>query len=155
METTWINGFMLGPPWTWPIFETLHFTGMCLLIGPLIIMDLRLIGFDRLAIPSASVHTLIPLSITGFAINLITGIGFLFGNPYRYAMSNMFFFKSILIVLAGINAIYFWKKAMPILEDIGPHEDAPGSIKFVGLASLVLWTGVLSFGRLIPYFGTG
>ena len=155
METTWINDFMLGPPWTWPIFETLHFTGMCLLFGPLIIMDLRLLGFDRLAIPAASVHTLIPLTIVGFVINLVTGIGFVFGNPYRYAMSSMFLFKSILIVLAGINAIYFWKKAMPILERAGPHEDAPTMIKLVGLSSLLLWTGVLSFGRLIPYFGTG
>lgn len=155
MQTTWINDFMLGPPWTWPIFETLHFTGMCLLFGPIIIMDLRLLGFDRLTVPSASVHTLIPLTITGFVINLVTGIGFLFGNPYRYAMNVAFVWKSVFIVLAGINAIYFWKKAMPILHDTGAHEDAPTSIKVVGLSSLLLWTGVLCFGRLIPYMGTG
>jgi len=135
--------------------ETLHFTGMCLLFGPIIIMDLRLLGFDRLSVPSASVHKLIPLTIAGFSINLITGIVFLFGDPYRYAMNVSFATKSILIVLAGINAIYFWVKAMPILEKTGPHEDAPTSIKVVGLSSLLLWTGVLCFGRLIPYLGTG
>jgi hypothetical protein len=155
MQTTWMNDFMLGPPWTWPWFETLHFTGMCLLFGPIIIMDLRLMGFDRLALSSAATHRLIPLTIAGFSINLITGIFFLFGNPYRYAMNVGFLWKSILIVLAGINAIYFWKKAMPILEHMGPHEDAPTSIKIVGLSSLLLWTGVLCFGRLIPYLGTG
>ena len=155
MQTTWINDLALGPQWSWPIMETLHFTGMCLLFGPIIIMDLRLLGFDRLALPSASVHTLIPLTIAGFVINLITGIIFLFGDPYRYAMNISFNIKAVLIVLAGINAIYFWMKAMPILEKTGEHEDAPTSIKVVGLSSLLLWTGVLCFGRLIPYLGTG
>jgi hypothetical protein len=155
METTWINALALGPQWSWPIMETLHFTGMCLLFGPIIIMDLRLLGFDRLAIPSASVHKLIPLTVAGFAINLITGIIFLFGNPYRYAMNISFALKAIMIVLAGINVLYFWLKAMPQLERIGPHEDAPTNIKIVGLASLLLWTGVLATGRLIPYIGTG
>ena len=155
MQTTWINELALGPQWSWPILETLHFTGMCLLFGPIIIMDLRLLGFDRLSLSSASVHTLIPLTITGFAINLLTGIIFLFGDPYRYAMNISFFIKFWLIIAAGINAIYFWLKVTPILERIGPHEDPPTSIKVVGLLSLLLWTGVLFFGRLIPYLGTG
>jgi hypothetical protein len=128
---------------------------MCLLFGPIIIMDLRLLGFDRLALSSAATHKLIPLTLAGFAINLVTGVFFLFGNPYRYAMNISFVLKAILIVLAGINAIYFWKKALPILEHTGPHEDAPTHIKLVGLSSLLLWTGVLCFGRLIPYLGTG
>ena len=155
METTWLNELALGPQWSWPIMETLHFTGMCLLFGPIIIMDLRLLGFDRLAIPQAAVHKLVPLTLAGFSINLITGIIFLFGNPYRYAMNISFAIKAVLILLAGANAIYFWKKAMPILHNVGPHEDVPGSIKIVGLSSLLLWTGVLMTGRLIPYLGTG
>ena len=155
MESTWINEFALGPQWTWPIMETLHFTGMCLLFGPLLIMDLRLLGFDRLALPESAVHKLVPLTITGFVINLLTGIVFLFGNPYRYAMNISFAIKFVLIILAGLNALYFWKKALPILERAGPHGDAPTSIKVVGLSSLLLWTGVLATGRLIPYLGTG
>jgi len=155
MQTTWINDFALGPQWSWPILETLHFIGMCFLFGPILIMDLRLLGFDRLSISSASVHRLIPLTIAGFTINLLTGIIFLFGDPYRYAMNISFLWKSIFIVLAGANAMYFWVKAMPILDRTGPHEDAPASIKVVGLSSLLLWTGVLAFGRLIPYMGTG
>jgi hypothetical protein len=155
MQTTWINDLALGPQWSWPILETLHFTGMCLLFGPIIIMDLRLMGFDRLSVPLASVHTLIPLTITGFVINLLTGIVFLFGDPYRYAMNISFLIKAILIVLAGINAIYFWKMVTPVLERAGAHEDLPASIKVVGLMSLLMWTGVLCLGRMIPYLGTG
>lgn len=155
MESTWLNDFALGPQWTWPIMETLHFTGMCLLFGPLLIMDLRVLGFDRLTLPQGAVHKLIPLTILGFVINLLTGIVFVFGNPYRYAMNISFAIKMVLMFLAIVNAIYFWVKAMPILENEGEHADAPMSVKVLGLSSILLWTGVLAGGRLIPYLGTG
>jgi hypothetical protein len=155
MQGTWINDLALGPQWSWPILETLHFTGMCLLFGPIIIMDLRLMGFDRLTLPSEAVHKLIPLTIAGFCINLLTGIIFLFGDPIRYMMNISFAIKAWLIVFGGINALVFWIVALPVLHRTGPHEDYASWIKVIGGASLLLWTGVLCFGRLIPYLGTG
>ena len=155
MESTWINQLAVGYAWSWPTLETLHFVGMCLLFGPIIIMDLRLVGFDRLTVPASAVHALIPLTLTGFSINLLTGIIFMFGDPYRYSMNISFQIKMVLVILAGLNAIYFWLKVTPALEKIGPNDNPPTYIKVVGLASLTMWTGVLLFGRLIPYLGTG
>ncbi len=155
MGSTWINELVVGYAWSWPTLETLHFLGMCMLFGPIIIMDLRLLGFDRLAVPATAVHALVPLTLAGFIINLVTGIMFMFGDPYRYVINISFQTKMVLVLLAGLNALYFWKKVGPVLENLGPHEDPPGSIKVVGLASLLMWTGVLAFGRLIPYLGTG
>ena len=56
----------------WPTLETLHFLALCLLMGSLLIMDLRLIGFQR-TIPLTAVHALMPVAIGSFAVNLITG----------------------------------------------------------------------------------
>lgn len=155
MESTWINDLVVGYAWTWPTLETLHFLGMCLLFGPIIIMDLRLMGFERLTVPVSAVHTLIPLTLLGFIINLTTGVMFLFGDPYRYAMNISFQSKMVLVFLAGLNALYFWWKVTPALEKAGPNDSPPAYIKFVGFASLAMWTAVLCFGRLIPYLGTG
>lgn len=155
MEGTWLNNLVVGYAWTWPTLETLHFVGMCMLFGPIIIMDLRLLGYERLSIPAVSVHTLIPMTLAGFAINLITGIMFCFGDPFRYAINISFQTKMVLVVLAGINAIYFWTKIGPILDKAGPNDDPPVLVKAVGLLSLLTWVGVASFGRLIPYLGTG
>ena len=155
MGNTWINDLVVGYAWTWPTLETLHFIGMCLLFGPIIIMDLRLLGFDRLAVPAISVHSLIPMTLAGFIINLITGIMFLFGDPYRYVINVSFQTKMVLVLLAGINALYFWRKASHVLENAGAHEEPSTVLKIVGLTSLLAWTGVLCFGRLIPYLGTG
>lgn len=155
MEGTWLNQLVVGYAWSWPTLETLHFVGMCLLFGPIIIMDLRLLGFDRRAMPVEAVHKLIPLTLAGFTINLVTGILFCFGDPHRYAINISFQLKMLLVILAGLNALFFWIKVTPVLEAVGPNGDPPIWIKLVGVASLLMWTGVLAFGRLIPYLGTG
>jgi hypothetical protein len=155
MEGTWINTLAVSYQWSWPILETLHFVGLCLLMGPIIIIDLRLIGYARL-LPAVSVHSLVPVAIAGFSINLITGIIFCFGDPYRYAVNIAFQTKMVLVVLAGLNALAFKYMVSPAID--APNADVTGTppiAKLVGFVSLVIWIGVLSLGRLIPYLGTG
>jgi uncharacterized membrane protein len=154
MTSTWINKLVMGYPWTWPAMETFHFIGLCMLIGAVLVMDLRLIGFQRV-IPLKAVHGLMPIAITGFAINLITGTGFLFGDPKMYAANYAFWVKMTLVLLAGLNFLYFFFKVEPKLAHIGPHDATPTIAKAVGVASLVFWFGVLAYGRLLPYLGTG
>ena len=154
MQGTWINQLAVGYAWSWPTLETLHFFGMCLLFGALIIMDLRLIGYEKAA---AIVDTdkLYPIALVGFGINLITGIIFCFGDPGRYFINWSFQLKMILVVLAGLNFLFYKLRVEHMLVAVGPGEDPPAIAKTVGAASLILWLGVLSFGRLIPYLGTG
>ena len=154
MQTTWINEIVLGYAWSWPTLETLHFLALCTLMGSLLIMDLRLIGFNRI-IPLQAVHSLMPVAIVSFAINLISGLGFLFGEPYLYFANWAFWAKMILIVLAGMNFLFYFTKVEPQLLKLGPDERTPAMAKTVGLLSLAFWFGVLSFGRLLPYLGTG
>lgn len=154
MQSTWINGLAVNYAWTWPILETIHFVGMSLLIGAIIIMDLRLIGVQRV-IPSVSVHKLLPVAFIGFGLNLLTGIVFLFGDPNRYFINISFQIKMVLVLLAGLNALLYAIKVAPAMANAAPHDETPGIAKAVGAASLALWLGVVCFGRLIPYLGTG
>lgn len=154
MENTPINEVVMFYRWSWPTLETLHFLGLCLLIGAVLIMDLRLIGFQRM-IPLRAVHSLMPVAIVGFAINLITGLGFLFGDPRLYVINYAFWVKMVLVLLAGLNFLFFLFKVEPRLANLGPNDATPMSAKAVGTASLVFWFGVLLYGRLLPYLGTG
>lgn len=154
MQGTWLNAFALNYMWTWPTLETLHFLGMSMLIGAILVMDLRLLGFQRV-IPSLTVHSLLPLAFIGFGINLLTGIVFFFGDPYRYAANISFQLKMVLVLLAGLNALLYAVKVAPALSAAGSHGETPPIAKAVGAASLALWLGVICFGRLIPYLGTG
>ena len=133
--------------WLWPVLEILHFVGLSLLFGGLLIVDLRLLGrFPGL--DPVQTRRLLRLVLLGFAINLVTGILFLFGDPGRYAINIAFRIKMGLVLLAGLNALLFHYWVLPR----GEQSRWPAAS---ALVSLLAWTGVLLFGRLIPYIGTG
>ncbi len=155
MQSTWLNHLALDYSETWPTCEIIHYIGLSLLFGAILVMDLRLIGVQHPAISSLSVHKMVPIAFVGFGLNLLTGIVFIFGDPHRYAINISFQMKMIFLVLAGLNALIYWLKIGPMLEKIPPYADTPWAAKLVGGASIFLWTGVLAFGRLIPYLGTG
>lgn len=154
MQSTWINDLAVGYAWTWPTLESLHFIGMTLLFGALLIMDLRLLGFERGA-SVMSVDRLVPIAFLGFGINLVSGLIFLFGDPYRYVVNISFQLKMLLVLLAILNFLYYKFRIERLVINLGPGEDTPAMAKAAGGLSLVLWLGVLSYGRLIPYLGTG
>ena len=154
LVSTPINGLVLNYAWSWPTLESLHFLALCLLMGSLLIMDLRLIGFNRI-IPLQAVHSLMPIAIGSFIVNLVTGVAFLFGDPYTYFANYAFWVKMSLIVLAGLNFLVYFIKVEPVILKLGPTEPTPAFAKVVGVLSLTFWFGVLSYGRLLPYLGTG
>ena len=154
MVTTWVNQAVMGYPWTWPALESLHFLALCTLMGSLLVMDLRLIGFQRI-IPLKAVHSLMPVAIVSFAINLFTGLGFLFGDPRLYAANYAFWVKMSLIGLAGLNFLLYYVKVEPVIAHLGPSEPTPPLARTVGAMSLIFWFGVLTYGRLLPYLGPG
>jgi hypothetical protein len=155
MEHTWLSGFMYATPWTWPWAEALHFIGMALLFGSIFVMDVRLLGFFKDRISLHAVHDLTPWGLIGFSINLITGIGFFVTRPGSYMSNIAFQLKLVCLLLAGLNFLVFWFVIRKQLETVPDYGDAPVSGKLVGLASLLLWTGVIWGGRMIPVYGLG
>ena len=149
-----LGTYVTALPWSWPIMETLHFFGLCLLLGGLLVIDLRLLGINRI-VPTVTVHDLLPFVILGFGINLATGVLFFVGDPHRYAINIAFQLKMVLVVLAGLNALYYQRKIAPEIDGWTERTEMPMNAKLVGATSLILWFGVLSYGRLIPYLGTG
>jgi len=149
-----INTWVLSTYWLWPLLEIIHFIGLALLLGAIIIVDLRLAGYLR-QININSVHLLLPWAAIGFAMNLVSGFLFFFGDPGRYAINIGFQFKMVLVLVAGLNVLIFALKIKPVIENWEPHGDTTGLAKSVAWVSLAAWTGVLLLGRLIPYIGTG
>lgn len=151
MNESALAQFVIDNAWVFPTLETLHFMGLILLAGSLYVVDLRFMGVAS-RIPLKSVIGLLPISIVGFAVNLSTGVLFLFADPFRYYPNLAFRLKMLAVVLAGLNALWFkfaldWK-ALPDSPGIDPR---PG-IRWIAGLSLLLWTSVIVLGRMIPYF---
>jgi len=149
-----LNQWIQETYWLWPILEIIHFVGLSLLLGGLLVIDLRMAGHFR-GFDLMATHKLLPMVFIGFGLNLITGILFFFGDPMRYSINIGFQIKMALVVLAGLNALLYWWKVRPLLGSWDSDSTPPGIARFVAYASLLVWTGVLLCGRLIPYVGTG
>ncbi len=45
IEGSAVNEWIMGSYWAWPAMEVMHFIGLSLLLGALLVIDLRLAGF--------------------------------------------------------------------------------------------------------------
>lgn len=148
---TELSAFVLAHPRLWQVLETLHYFGLCLLFGTVIVFDLRILGVARAIAPSA-LHRLVPWGVAGFVLNLVTGICFFSAYPEQYAYNSAFHIKVAAMVLAGVNVALFYGFVFARVRDLGPHADAPGSAKVVTAVSLASWVIVLCCGRLLTFY---
>jgi len=148
-----LNQWIVSAWWVWPVLEIFHFIGLSLLLGGLLVIDLRLAGYFRILSPT-STHELLPLVLIGFALNMITGILFFYGDPVTYANSAAFQLKMVLIGVAGLNALLYYWKLHKLVHHWTADTDSTALAKVVAWTSLGVWTAVLLCGRLIPYIGT-
>lgn len=155
MQSTWVAHFMANWQWAWPWAEVLHFIGMSILFGAIIVMDTRLMGFFRQHIPLHAVHALTPWAIVGFLINLLTGMAFIFKDGDRLLPNPSLLFKMLCVLLAGVNFLVFWFKIRKDSHGWQEDGDPPLSAKLVGATSILLWTLVIWAGRMIPVYGVG
>ncbi len=149
-----LNQWISETYWLWPMLEILHFIGLSLLFGALLLVDLRLLGFLRM-LEAGMLRRLTPLVWSGFLINLVTGSLFFIGDPLRYAVNIGFQLKMLLILAAGLNVLAFQLQVRPLLSDWGAGPSTTPMTRLVAFASLLIWTAILLLGRLIPYVGSG
>jgi hypothetical protein len=139
--------------WVWPACETLHFMGLALLIGNVGLLDLRLLGLEK-RLPVAPLGRFVRWAVLGFAINLLTGVVFFVGNPSQYVHNVAFGYKMAFIAAAGLNVVAFYATGTSRrVAMLGPGDDAPMAAKIIAATSLLLWVGVMYFGRMLPYIG--
>jgi len=136
--------------WAWPVLEDVHFLGLSLLVGAIGLLDLRMLGLAK-AIPAAALHRFVPVGIAGFLLCLVTGALFFTSKPALYIHNPAFYLKMLFIVLAGLNVMVFYLVAFRDVERMGPGDSAPVAAKAIGAISLILWVGVICFGRLLPF----
>jgi uncharacterized membrane protein len=146
-----IGDAMVNLKWGWPASETVHFIGLSLLFGVVLLVDLRMLGFLK-GIPYSTLHRLLPWGVLGFGINVVTGILFFIGAPPDFYINNpVFIWKLVLILVAGANTLYF-----TVFEQawtLGAGDTPPMAAKVAAASGILLWTGVIFCGQMLPFFG--
>ena len=137
-------------PWAWPIWEILHFVGLCRLFGVVLVVNLRMLGFIT-GVALADVNRLLPWAMLGLGINIATGMLFFLASPDQYTQNATFVVKMGLMLVGGVSLLY--PTMLEQAEASAPHA-ARLSSRLVAAGSICLWLSVLFFGRFLPYLGS-
>ena len=154
LKQAWPGPIVRSTSWLFSFGEIVHFIGLCLLLGSLLVIDLRLMGFFK-NLSVRSVLSFLPYAVVGFVLNAASGWIFFTSNPASYMENPAFLLKMLLIGLAGLNAVAFTVLEHRSMLLLGPGEDTPVLTKVSAGASLALWFAVLLLGRWLPIFTVG
>jgi hypothetical protein len=81
----------------------------------------------------------------------VSGISMFSAHATEWFANPAFWVKLSLIVLAGLNAWAFHRFTFPSVAIWDRGAPAPAAARVSAIASLALWAGVVTCGRLLAY----
>jgi hypothetical protein len=135
----------------YPLANVAHVIGAILLVGPIVMLDLRLLGLSRRIPLRLMTQHLLPWAIFGLLIMLASGFLLFTAEATAYAVNPVFQLKAALIAVGILNAIVFELMARRNWRD-WENYTVPVFARLLALLSLLVWLLVAMAGRLIAYF---
>lgn len=132
--------------------EIAHTLGFVVLVGAVFFFDLRVLGLVRTLALSALARLLLPWSWASIVVIIPTGLAMFAVNADELLDSGPFKLKMALLLAAGLNAAFFLTGPWQSVRQWDVGVPAPLAAKLSAVASLFLWAGVISCGRLLAYF---
>jgi hypothetical protein len=137
--------------WMFPTIETVHVFAVVLVVGTIMTVDLRLLGFANKERPYSQVAAeMLPWTWMAFAIAALAGMLMFSSKALTYYGDIPFRLKMVCLLLAGINMVMFhWLGTRHL--DTWDRGRPPRAARFAGGASLLLWTTIVAAGRWIGF----
>jgi hypothetical protein len=134
------------------LIESFHVIGVAVVIGTVLVVDLRLLGLASARRPFTAIASdVFRWTWMAFALAAATGALMFVTNATSYYVNTYFRIKMALLVLAGINIAVFELTARRSVAawDRGPV--APRSGRRVAVLSLAIWIVVVFMGRWVGF----
>lgn len=144
LEVLPISEWVAQSDWGYPLMLSVHSIGMAAVVGLLMMLDCRVLGYAT-QIPVAAFRRFMPYAWVGFALNFVSGV-LLFASTASRLVSNWpFLVKMLAIIAGGACSWQLWR-------ELGAGE-AVISVRArrVAGASLCVWLLAIICGRLIAY----
>jgi hypothetical protein len=130
-------------PWAYPALEVLHICGISLMLGSLVLVELRVWGLGA-ELPAPALARLgLTVSVCGFGLIACSGLGLFAAHPGEMLASRAFVIKMGLVALAGLNAGWFHGRGSLLKADTMARAQT--------VLSMGLWLGAIICGRWIAY----
>jgi hypothetical protein len=132
--------------WGFAVIETLHIMALAVLLGSMLIVDLRLMGLGMTRQPAAELAGLLsPWFWASFFTMIATGICLFVSEAVRLSQSGPFAYKMVFLFVAVAVHLTIHRKAIAT----GVEGAALG--KAAAWLSLFCWLGIALAGRAIAF----
>jgi hypothetical protein len=143
---TWLGSTIRDTVWAFPVIETFHLLALAVLLGTVLIVNLRVFGLGRRYLPAAQMaRQLEPWMLVSLGVLIASGIPMAFSEPIKCFESYSFPIKMGLIVV-GIVSQFTIQRKWVMAEDV-----TRGKAQIAAIVSIAIWTAVGAAGKGIPY----
>ena len=140
-------------PWTYGLVNLGHIVGIAALFGPVLALDLRLLGLWRQVPLGPLSDVLVPMARAGFALAACAGVAMLSANGTEYVGNPFLLIKFPAIALALVNVAVLGRSRAWRGRHSRQLTDAESrQLAMLGGVSLTCWTTALAAGRMIGYW---
>jgi uncharacterized membrane protein len=136
-----------GTSWIAAALEIVHYFSMFILVGSMVIVDLRVLGLvGRRQDATELAGRLFPWIWISFALNFLSGFLMFAGSATSYYRNDVFYDKVVVVVLAIVTNIIVQQRVsrwnrLPAM---------PASAKLLAAVSILLWIGAIVAGVEVP-----
>lgn len=150
LEASGLGLFMRQSAWAYPAANLVHLLGLVLLVGPILLFDLRALGFGSAQVSAATASRLLtPFAFIGAVLAILTGPLLFLADARALATNTLLIVKLALVAAALVNAALFRVLWSPRLGDWDAVPPVAGRLQ--ALVSIALWLTAASLGRMIAY----
>lgn len=145
---TWLGTSVRDNVLAFPIIETFHLLALAILLGTVLIVNLRAFGLGaQRSSYSQLAGELEPWMLTSLAVLILSGIPMAMSEPMKCYESVSFPIKMILLVLAILWHFTIQRRwTTPEAIRLTPTKG-----KLAACLSILLWAGIGIAGKAIPY----
>lgn len=151
LEEGGIASAMRDSLWLFPLVETMHIIGFSILVGAVVMFDLRILGISKRISVRLLARHLLPWSVAALLLIVPTGTLMFASEASELVGNRAFVVKMLLLMLAGTNSAAFHLGSFRNAELWDQNAPAPMGAKLHAVASMLIWAGVITCGRLIAY----
>src|ERR1019366_3232316 len=139
---TWLHQAMGG----FATIETIHIMALAVLLGTMVVVDLRLLGLGLKKMPTAELSGLLaPWFWTSLATMIVSGSCLFAGEAVRLSKSGPFAYKMLFLVTALVIHLTIHRRA------IASGFDGLALSKTAAWLSIACWLGIALAGRAIAF----
>jgi hypothetical protein len=130
-------------PWAYPVLEIVHIAGIALLLGNLVLLELRVFGRGAALPVQALARLSLSIAVAGFTLAAASGLVMFATQSTELLANRAFTLKMVLLCLAGCNAAWFHAR--------GSLHKLDAMSRLLMLLSTGIWLSVIACGRWIAY----